>query len=210
MLNCILWDNDGTLIDTASLFHDANRDALLSKNILMDETLFTKISQKQGKSIIEYYAEKNELSPNEQQELLSIRQSIYLKMLKDRMNYNQEAFDFIKNSKLNGMKNFMVTGSTRKELILEYSQRSNLLSLFDGIITAEDYIHPKPYPDCFLCVLDKWNISCSEAIVIDDLPRGITAAHRAGLRALRYTPFVARSRYRNFSNLIDLIREYSK
>lgn len=208
MLNCILWDNDGTLIDTASLFQNANKEALLSENIIMDEALFAKISQKQGKSILEYYAAKNRLSGEKLKELYAIRQEKYTKMLQNKAIYNFDALELIKHLKQKGIKNFMVTGSSKSELQLEYFRRPELLDLFDGIVTADDYTNPKPQPDCFLCVLNKWHLFGDDCVAVDDLPRGIIAAHRAGLRAIRYNPFTPKSKYRNFEIFLHSLRNF--
>ncbi len=202
MLKNILWDNDGTLIDTATLFCDANRVALLSKNILMDEKLFVKISQKQGKSILEYYALKNSWNEKQLKELYLLRQSKYTEMLKNGAALNYEAFNLIECLKQKGIKNFMVTGSSKNELLLEYSKKSDLLALFDDIITADDCDRPKPHPDSLLLIIKKWHLYSNDSVVIDDLPRGIIAARKAGLKAIRYNPFVKKSKYASFSKLL--------
>jgi len=209
MANCILWDNDGTLVDTASLFRDANREALLTENIVMDTALFAKISQKQGKSILEYYAATNALPHKKLNSLYAIRQKKYIKMLQNGAIYNRDAFELIKQLKQKGIKNFMVTGSSKEELLLEYSSRSDLLGLFDGIVTAEDYPNPKPRPDCFLCVLNRWHLFAADCVVVDDLPRGIIAAERAGLRAIRYNPFTPKSKYRNFDRFVHSLGNFA-
>lgn len=205
MLDSVLWDNDGVLIDTASLFHDANKEALLTEEILMDESLFVRVSQKQGKSILEYYAQKKSLSPADLKKLLSIRQEIYVEKLKHGAIFNLKAFNCIELLKKKKIKNFLVTGSNKKELSLEYATRSRLLDLFDGIITSDDYKHPKPHAEPFLCVLAKWQVSAENSVVVDDLPRGLIAAHRAGLKAIRYNPFKAKSKYRDFAKFYQAL-----
>ena len=207
MLKAIIWDNDGVLTDTASLFRDANKNALQAKGILMNEALFTKISEKQGKSILEYYAKQNLLSPQELNELVSTRRTIYTQMLKNGAIFNRDAFDLIAQLKKKKIKNFMVTGSVKAELLLEYANKDDLLAMFDGIITADDYVHPKPDAESILCALNRWNISAKSAVVIDDLPRGLIAAHRAGVRAIRYNPFKVKSKYRNFAKFYRTLME---
>ena len=210
MANCILWDNDGTLVDTASLFRDANREALLTENIAMDTALFAKISQKQGKSILEYYATTNAMPREKLNNLYEVRQKKYIKMLQNGTIYNRAAFELIEHLKQKSIKNFIITGSTKEELLLEYSSRPDLLELFDGIVTAEDYANPKPQPDCFLYVLNRWHLLAAECVVVDDLPRGIIAAVRAGLRAVRYNPFTPKSKYRNFDRFVHSLGEFCR
>lgn len=207
MLDAIIWDNDGVLVDTASLFHDANKNALQTKGILMNEALFAKVSEKQGKSILEYYAKQDSLSPQKLNELILTRRAIYTQLLKNGATFNQNAFALIVQLKKKKIKNFMVTGSLKEELLLEYAAKKDLLSLFDGIVCADDYVHPKPHAEPFLCALNKWRISATNAVVIDDLPRGLLAAQRAGLAAIRYNPFKAKSKYRDFSKFYRTLSE---
>ncbi|MGQ4891783.1 MAG: HAD family hydrolase [Candidatus Njordarchaeia archaeon] len=52
---------------------------------------------------------------------------------------------------------------------------------FDLIVTRDDVEEPKPEPDQILCVLRKFNISGSEAVMVGDRPADIIAAKKANV-----------------------------
>ena len=59
--------------------------------------------------------------------------------------------------------------------------RLGLIPYFDKIICGDD-VPPgrtKPYPDVFIRALDELNIKAGEAIVFEDSPHGVNAAHAA-------------------------------
>jgi HAD superfamily hydrolase (TIGR01509 family) len=64
--------------------------------------------------------------------------------------------------------------------------RLDLLARFDRVICQED-VGPgrtKPHPDLFLAALAALKVSAAEAIVFEDSPNGVLAAHRAGIFAV--------------------------
>ena len=54
----------------------------------------------------------------------------------------------------------------------------------DKVYTASEVAHPKPAPDLFLYVVDKMDFPKEECVVIEDSIPGVTAAVRAGIRVL--------------------------
>ena len=54
----------------------------------------------------------------------------------------------------------------------------------DKVYTASEVAHPKPAPDLFLYAVDKMNFPKEECVVIEDSIPGVTAAVRAGIRVL--------------------------
>jgi len=59
--------------------------------------------------------------------------------------------------------------------------RLGLLPLFDFIACREDVASPKPEPDLYRLVLNRFGLAGREAIAFEDSLAGITAAKRAGL-----------------------------
>ena len=60
-------------------------------------------------------------------------------------------------------------------------KRSNLLHLFDFILTREDYGKSKPDPEPYLLALANSRQAIKDCLVIEDSPRGLAAAKAAGL-----------------------------
>lgn len=86
----------------------------------------------------------------------------------------------------------VASGAFRDEIdvILE---RDGVRQLFAAVVGAEDVRAGKPAPDPFLQALRAVELCCgasispAECLVIEDSPRGIEAAHAAGMRCLAVT-----------------------
>ena len=61
---------------------------------------------------------------------------------------------------------------------------TGLLPLFDLIVSADDVTHGKPAPDVFLEAAHRLKITPSECVVLEDSNEGLRAASAAGMRAL--------------------------
>jgi HAD superfamily hydrolase (TIGR01509 family) len=77
----------------------------------------------------------------------------------------------------------IVTNTNRENFDKTYHS-SNIPMLADFIITREDYENGKPAPDSYLAGLELSQFSAAEAVVVEDSPRGITAAKAANITTI--------------------------
>ncbi len=56
-----------------------------------------------------------------------------------------------------------------------------MLHFFDFVLTREDYVRSKPCAEPYLLALQRSRLKAEEVLVIEDSPRGLTAAKNAGL-----------------------------
>ena len=69
--------------------------------------------------------------------------------------------------------------------VLDSLKIAGLYKYFQGkVYTASEVKYPKPAPDLFLYAVDKMGFSNEECVIIEDSIPGITAAVRAGIRVL--------------------------
>ncbi len=61
---------------------------------------------------------------------------------------------------------------------------TGLAGLFDEIVTIDDVAHPKPAPDLFLEAAARLNLAPGACLVFEDSPQGLEAARRAGMAAV--------------------------
>ena len=57
---------------------------------------------------------------------------------------------------------------------------------FGAVVTARDVSRGKPHPDVFLVAAERLGIAPQQAIVIEDAPAGVAAAHAAGARCVGF------------------------
>ena len=78
----------------------------------------------------------------------------------------------------------VVSGSTR-ESVVRSLETLGILNLFDTLVCAGDYIHPKPAPDPFLLAAERLGVDPKDCLVFEDADIGIQAATAAGMASVR-------------------------
>jgi HAD superfamily hydrolase (TIGR01509 family) len=80
----------------------------------------------------------------------------------------------------------VIASSSERAWVEPHLRRLGLLAEFEKIITGDDVPkgRTKPHPDVFLKVMTELRLGTTEALVLEDSPNGIKAAHAAGLRAV--------------------------
>lgn len=83
----------------------------------------------------------------------------------------------------------IATASCHKSFDLKSSGHRDVVAKMDHVICGDDVQHGKPEPDLFLAALNKWNksIDPKHALVFEDSALGIAAANRAGMASV-YIP----------------------
>jgi HAD superfamily hydrolase (TIGR01509 family) len=94
----------------------------------------------------------------------------------------------------------IVSGSTREELHLMLENIRIPADAVDFILSEEDGGIGKPDPAGFLRALERFGVPAGDALVFEDSPAGIEAAHRAGIPVA----FVAELASRDSASLADL------
>lgn len=183
----ILWDNDGVLVDTETLFYEANRrlfaehDFDLSHQHFFDWFLLENLGawhilQARG------YSDQHISALREQRndyyaELLAQSQNLLVPGVKQAI---------AAASQIGRMG--IVTSSRRDHFDQIHQQLQvqgqDLLQYFDFVVAEGDYRNSKPAPDPYVAGLEKMGLKANECLVIEDSPRGLRAALAAGLRCI--------------------------
>jgi beta-phosphoglucomutase-like phosphatase (HAD superfamily) len=78
-----------------------------------------------------------------------------------------------------------------------------------GIITATDVTRGKPDPQVFLLTAGRMEIDPVRCAVIEDAVHGITAARRAGMKAVALTGTAGREAFGEADLIVDSLRQLS-
>ena len=79
-----------------------------------------------------------------------------------------------------------VASSSAKDNINFVLEKLKIKDNFEFIISGEDVVNGKPFPDIFLKVSDFFNISPEKCFVIEDSVNGIKAANSAGMNSIGF------------------------
>jgi len=182
----ILFDLDGTLIDTAD-------DLINTTNNLCAELNKPTVDPKLLKDNLSFGLEK----------MLQIALNIniteinaeYLEELKNRFRvlYRQSKFIdsklfpgielLIANLKEHGFKIGVVTNKTLEFASLTLD-RVNLLTVIDCLVASDMVSKPKPHPEPVLLAMDKLQVKPHECIFIGDAEQDIISGNAAGVRTV--------------------------
>ena len=94
--------------------------------------------------------------------------------------YVPGAKELIVDLKKNGIRMAIVTSSDDRKMDLVYKQHPDLPGLFDYIVTANQFTHSKPHPECYQIAMLKLNVKPNQAVVFEDSIYGIKSGTDAG------------------------------
>ena len=97
------------------------------------------------------------------------------------------ALDFLHDIKAHGVKCAVVTSSNMVKMKSVARQIPEFHSLFDRILTAEDFTASKPAPDCYLLGARVFDADIQECVVFEDAFTGLQAGMSSGIMTVGLT-----------------------
>lgn len=88
---------------------------------------------------------------------------------------------FVASLKEHGVKTAVVTSSNHPKMQSVYRKRPEFRSLFDAILTSEDFSESKPSPDCYLRAAARFEATPAECVVFEDSINGLRSGRSAGM-----------------------------
>ena|SRR5689334_16498979 len=181
MVEAILWDNDGVLVDTERLYFQATRQALTLADIDLTLELYQDISLRQGRSLFHLAASKGE-TPEQVVSLRQERDRIYVKLLREKPLLYPGVLETLR--ELHKKYRMAIVTSSRREHFDVMHEQTAIRDLFEFILAREDFVKSKPDPEPYLTALKRLGLSADKCIAVEDTERGVESARAAGLRCI--------------------------
>ncbi|TMN94091.1 HAD family phosphatase [Pseudoalteromonas sp. S558] len=183
-LKAILFDMDGTLVDSESMHFVCWSKLLKPYGVSYTEDDFCQ--RFSGRPTLEAAIEikqEHNLSVTAQflaDEKYRLFGEYVITHLPALMPFTEQTLKAVKNS---GLKMALVTGSAKSEAI-PILKGLGFYELFDTVVTKDDVVNPKPAGDPYTLALKQINIQAGNAIAVEDTFTGVTAANNASLRVV--------------------------
>lgn len=91
------------------------------------------------------------------------------------------AWELLQKVKASGKTIVLVTGSAQDSLLERLNTHFPGIFTPDRMVTGNDVKHGKPFPEPYLMGLAKAGVKAEEAVVVENAPLGVEAAHAAGI-----------------------------
>lgn len=89
--------------------------------------------------------------------------------------------EFVRKLRSEGVKTAVVTSSNRVKMEAVYQRHPEFKTLFDAILTSEDFERSKPDPDCYLKAAKRLETSIEDSVVFEDSFNGLKSGRAAGM-----------------------------
>ena len=177
----IIFDMDGVLVDSEAYYYERRKAFLAEFDLTIEGLTLPELVGADMRSLWQKIEQvnKKELDIaflNEQYIAYKKAHPIdYLAVLDENA---KRVLQFLKRQ---GYKIGLASSST-KDAIEEVLTVGQLSSYFDAVVSGEDFEESKPAPDIYLEVARRLQAEPSHCMVFEDVPAGILAGKRAGMR----------------------------
>ncbi|MGP3977673.1 HAD family hydrolase [Streptomyces sp. 8N114] len=179
----VVFDLDGTLVDSEPHYYEAGRRLLAAHGVTgftwEDHSRFVGIGTRET---LETLRRKHGLTASVDQ-LLAEKNRLYLELARSGTEVFPEMRKLVERLHAAGHPLAVASGSSRAAIdaVLGATSLDALLPLR---VSAEEVAHGKPEPDVFLESARRLDVSPADCVVIEDAPPGAEAARRAGMRCV--------------------------
>jgi beta-phosphoglucomutase len=183
MNRAVLWDLDGTLVDSEAFHWQSWRYALDADGVKVTFDQFKASFGQRNDRILRVWLGPgatieriNRVADAKEEEYRRLAETHGLTPLPG-------AADWLARLQHEGWRQAIASSAPR--LNVEVMLRALHLTLyFDAIVSSEDVTHGKPDPEVFLTAAARLGVPPSHAVVVEDAVAGIEAARRAGMRSV--------------------------
>ncbi len=181
MIKALFFDNDGVLVSTEHLYFQADQQVLQELGHSYSEDQYRQSVMVEGKGFTHLLTDLG-FSEAAIKEATGKRNQVYFSALTTQDNRITGVESVLKT--LSPQFIMMIVSASRREHFERIHEQTGFLQYFKTSFCREDYPAQKPYPDGYLKALQQSGVKPEESLVIEDSPRGIVAAHAAGIKAV--------------------------
>ena len=206
-IQAMLFDLDGTLIDSMPHHHDAWVLWHGKRGLPLDgDAFFTATA---GRSNAEILGDMlPAASSAEIDAMADEKEALYREIAARSLTLIDGAQAFVAQAREAGLRLAVCTASTPKNMALAF-ERFGIDGWVETVTSPADGLRGKPHPDIFVEAARRLGVSPAACLVFEDAPLGIEAARRAGMRAVALTTTLPAEAFTAFDNLIGIAADFN-
>jgi beta-phosphoglucomutase len=181
-VGAVLWDLDGTLIDSEQYHWLAWRDTMATEGVPLTHPEFMKTFGLRNDAIIPQWIAGATAADVDR--IATAKELLYRRLVREgRLVPLPGAAEWIERLANDGWRQAIASSAPRENVDAVLSV-IGLAPFFQAIVSAEDVTHGKPDPEVFLKAAARLGSPASRSIVVEDAPAGVEAACRAGMPSI--------------------------
>lgn len=174
----VIFDMDGLMIDSEAKWAKGWQKVGDKYGYDFGPTLFNRLVGISGQPVFDIVQEAIQNDPTD---CINEAHELGLKYLKEEgADLKPGLLKLLDYLDRNGYKKAVATTSTR-EMTEHHLNNAGIFDRFDYILCGDEVTKRKPDPEIYLSVLNKFNLTPSSALVLEDSPHGVSAAYNAGI-----------------------------
>jgi beta-phosphoglucomutase family hydrolase len=179
----VLWDMDGTLIDSEEFHWVSWRNTLANEGIAITREQFLSSFGQRNDSIIPRWLGTT-ATPERIERIANSKEELYRQLVRrDGISPLPGVANWLRRLHREGWLQAIASAAPRAniEAVLEALSATHI---FQGIVSAEDVHRGKPDPEVYLAAAARVRVSPDQCIVVEDAAAGVEGARRARMRSV--------------------------
>jgi HAD superfamily hydrolase (TIGR01509 family) len=185
MVEALLCDIDGTLVQSNWLHAEAWRLAFIAMGIALEQEEVRRQIGKGGDELIPVYVPWWKRRQVEEP-LKAYRKYVFQQDFLPQVKALPGAKEFLEHAKAAGIRVALASSADKDELQI-YKRIVGIEEIVEEETSANDADRSKPYPDIFEAALKRLKLPATKCIALGDTPYDAEAAGKAGLRTIGVT-----------------------
>lgn len=179
----VLWDLDGTLVDSEEFHWIAWRDSLASRGISITREQFLSSFGQRNDAIISRWLGAA-ATPDRIAEIANTKEELFRDLIrKNGIPPLPGVATWLR--RLHEVGWFQAIASSAPRLNIDaILDALGAAQLFEGIVSAEEVHRGKPDPEVYLKAASRLKTAPARCIVVEDAAAGVEGAHRAGMGSI--------------------------
>ncbi len=182
-LRAVLWDLDGTLVDSEEYHWRAWRDTMAAEGVPLTFEQFRATFGWRNDAILRQWL-GSDVDPLRMERIADAKEEAYRNLVRaGGLVPLPGAAEWVRRLHAEGWAQAVASSAPRLNIEV-VMQAIGLADQFQATAASEDVERGKPDPQVFLVAASRLGVPPARAIVVEDAPAGVEAARRAGMRSI--------------------------
>jgi HAD superfamily hydrolase (TIGR01509 family) len=181
-IKAVIFDLDGTLIDSMWVWEKIDVDYLRKRNIDMPQDMRNDIAHLSLEGTAKYFKNRFNL-PDSLQEIMTEWHEMAFEEYSNNIGLKSGAKSFLDTLKESNIRIGLAT-SNSNALLEAVLKNNEIYHYFDAITTTNEVLRGKNFPDVYLLAAKKLKVSPQNCLVFEDILPAVQGAKSAGMKVI--------------------------